>query len=179
MALPRLVSRTASTFLLGLALAFLPGRLGAQIQATTGVVRGTVTDSTGRPLSAATVSLRHIETNAERTLTTNDRGVYAATLLRVGNYEVSGRAVGYRESRRGPVAVGLGETVTLDFALAPQVVQLQELSVAAEPALDVTESASSTRLGVEAVEGLPNNGRNVFSYTTLTPNVAIVQGPDG
>src|SRR5207342_3529045 len=34
-------------------------------------------------------------------------------------------------------------------------------------------------LGVEAVEGLPNNGRNIFNYTTLTPNVAIVQGPDG
>jgi hypothetical protein len=32
---------------------------------------------------------------------------------------------------------------------------------------------------VEAVEGLPNNGRNIFNYTTLTPNVAIVQGPDG
>jgi hypothetical protein len=29
------------------------------------------------------------------------------------------------------------------------------------------------------VEGLPNNGRNIFNYTTLTPNVAIVQGPDG
>ncbi|HKH83807.1 MAG TPA: TonB-dependent receptor [Gemmatimonadales bacterium] len=179
MALPRLISRIASTFLLGLALAFMPVRLRAQAQATTGVVRGTVTDTTGRPLGAATVSLRHIETNAERTLTTNGQGVYAATLLRVGNYEVSGRAVGYRESRRGPIAVGLGETVTINFSLEPQVVQLQELSVAAEPALDVTESASSTRLGVEAVEGLPNNGRNVFSYTTLTPNVAIVQGPDG
>ncbi len=31
----------------------------------------------------------------------------------------------------------------------------------------------------EAVEGLPNNGRNIFNFTTLTPNVAIVQGPDG
>ncbi len=29
------------------------------------------------------------------------------------------------------------------------------------------------------MEGLPNNGRNIFNFTTLTPNVAIVQGPDG
>ena len=29
------------------------------------------------------------------------------------------------------------------------------------------------------MQGLPNNGRNIFNYTTLTPNVAIVQGPDG
>jgi len=45
--------------------------------------------------------------------------------------------------------------------------------------VDVTKSEGSTRLGAEAVEGVPNNGRNIFNYTTLTPNVAIVQGPDG
>src|SRR5919112_1237688 len=179
MALPCSLARFSLTVLLGLTFATLPGRLQAQAQATTGVVRGSVTDSAGQPISGATVTLRHTETNAERSLTTNDRGVYAATLLRVGNYDVTGRAVGYRESRRGAVAVGLGETVTLTFSLAPQVVQLQELTVEAEPTLDVSESASPTRLGVEAVEGLPNNGRNVFNFTTLTPNVAVVQGPDG
>ena len=75
--------------------------------------------------------------------------------------------------------VTLGETVEINFALAPQVVQLQELTVSAEPAPDVTQSESATRLSVEAVEGLPNNGRNIFNFTTLTPNVATVQGPDG
>ncbi len=179
MALPRPLSGSVRALLLGAVFATLPASVHAQAQATTGVVRGTVSDSTGQPIAGATVTLRHVETNASRSLTTNDRGVYAATLLRVGNYDVSGRALGFRESRRGPVAVGLGETVTLNFALSPQVVQLQELTVEAEPTLDVSESASATRLGVEAVEGLPNNGRNVFNFTTLTPNVAIVQGPDG
>ncbi|MGH7510685.1 MAG: TonB-dependent receptor [Gemmatimonadales bacterium] len=161
-------------------MAFLaPAALQAQAQATTGVTRGVVTDSLGEPLAGATVTLRNLETNAERSLTTNQRGVYAATLLRVGRYNVSARAVGYREASRSNISVGLGETVELDFELAPQVVQLQEITVAAEPTLDVAQSASATRLGVEAVEGLPNNGRNVFNFTTLTPNVAIVQGPDG
>jgi hypothetical protein len=74
----------------------------------------------------------------------------------------------------------LGETVELNFELAPQVVQLQELTATApEPPVDVTRSESATRLSAEAVEGLPNNGRNIFNYTTLTPNVATVQGPDG
>jgi hypothetical protein len=157
----------------------LPSSLAAQAQATTGVTRGTVTDSIGQPLAGATVTLRNRETNAERSLITNHRGVYAATLLRVGTYDVSARAVGYREASRSNIEVGLGETVELNFALAPQVVQLQEVTVTAEPVVDVSQSASATRLGVEAVEGLPNNGRNVFNFTTLTPNVAIVQGPDG
>ena len=155
----------------------VPTTLRAQAQASTGVVRGTVTDSTGRPLNDARVSLRHLETNAERTLTTNGAGVYVATLLRVGLYDIRARALGFREARRDSVPVRLGETVERSFALAPQVVQLEELTVAApEPTVDATSSESATRLNEAALEGLPNNGRNIFNYTTLTPNVATVQG---
>jgi hypothetical protein len=157
-----------------------PAALQAQAQATTGVIRGTVADSAGSPISGAVVTLRHHETNARRTLTTNASGVYVATLLRVGGYDVAARALGFREARRDSVALRLGETIEENFALAPQPVQLQELLVSApEPPVDVTRSVSATRLGVEAVEGLPNNGRNIFNFTTLTPNVATVQGPDG
>jgi hypothetical protein len=178
MPLPRLLRSTLA--LLGLALAAVPGRLAAQAQATTGVIRGTITDSAGGgPLVGATVTLRNAETNAERTLTTNERGVYVATLLRVGTYEVSSRALGFVAAKKSNLILRLGETLDVPFALVPQAVQLQELSVSAEPLIDVTSSESATRLGVAAVEGLPNNGRNIFNFTTLTPNVAIVQGPDG
>ena len=179
MLLPRVLRATwqfsAVAFLLA-----APATLHAQAQATTGVIRGTVSDSTGQPLSGAVVTLRNVETNADRSLTTNDRGVYVGTLLRVGTYDVAARALGFTEARRSGVQLRLGETVDISFALAPQAVQLEEITVAAaEPTVDVTMSESATRLGVEAVEGLPNNGRNIFNFTTLTPNVAIVQGPDG
>jgi hypothetical protein len=174
-----LFRRTRSVLLFALPMA-IPTLLQAQAQASTGVIRGTVTDSAGRPLDDATVTVRHLATNAERTLNTNSSGVYVATLLRVGTYDIRARALGFREARRDSVAVGLGEAVERNFRLEPQVVQLEELTVStAEPPVDVTSSESATRLGAEAVEGLPNNGRNIFNYTTLTPNVAVVQGPDG
>ena len=173
------LSRLTRPFLLLALPLAIPHLLQAQAQASTGIIRGTVTDSAGRPLENAVVTLRHSATNAERTLNTNTSGVYVATLLRVGTYDLRARAVGFQEDRRDSVAVGLGETVEQNFSLAPQVVQLQELTVSAEPVVDVTSSESATRLGAEAVQGLPNNGRNVFNYTTLTPNVAVVQGPDG
>ncbi len=170
----------AVLLLLGLTLATTPAALHAQAQATTGVIRGTITDSAGGALAGASVTLRNVETNAERVLTTNERGVYVGTLLRVGTYDVTARALGFQEAKRTGLGLRLGETLEESFALAPQAVQLQEITVAAaEPAVDATQSESSTRLGVEAVEGLPNNGRNIFNFTTLTPNVAIVQGPDG
>src|SRR3954464_1146546 len=180
MGLPRLEVHRARLLLPLVLLLLIPTHLRAQAQASTGVIRGIVTDSAGRPLDNATVSLRHLSTNAERTLTTNASGVYVATLLRVGQYNIRARALGFREKARDSVAVTLGESVEANFSLTPQAVQLEELTVAApEPELDVTKSESATHLGVEAVQGLPNNGRNIFNYTTLTPNVATVQGPDG
>src|SRR3954463_10313224 len=180
MGLPRLEVHRAGLLLPFVLLLLIPTHLRAQAQASTGVIRGTVTDSAGRPLDNATVSLRHLATNAQRTLTTNASGVYVATLLRVGQYDIRARALGFREKQRDTVAVTLGETVEANFSLTPQAVQLEELTVAApEPEVDVTKSESATHLGVEAVQGLPNNGRNIFNYTTLTPNVATVQGPDG
>jgi hypothetical protein len=180
MDLCRRLRRPAPYFLVASLLLAVPTLLRAQAQATTGVIRGTVSDSAGTPLAGAVVTLRHRETNAQRTLHTNASGVYVATLLRVGLYDIRARALGFREDRRDSVALRLGETVEDNFALAPQVVQLEELLVSApEPPVDATRSESATRLSVEAVEGLPNNGRNIFNFTTLTPNVATVQGPDG
>ena len=67
--------RVLPTLLAALALV-LPARLRAQAQATTGVIRGVVTDSTGAPLAGATVSLLNLETNALRQLVTNARGIF-------------------------------------------------------------------------------------------------------
>src|SRR4051812_46259707 len=88
--------RRSLTLLLSSLLLTIPAILQAQAQASTGVIRGTVNDSTGRPLNDATVTLRNRETNAERTLTTNASGVYVATLLRVGMYDLKARALGFR-----------------------------------------------------------------------------------
>ncbi|HEX6089562.1 MAG TPA: carboxypeptidase regulatory-like domain-containing protein [Gemmatimonadales bacterium] len=153
--------------------------LAAQAQATTAVVRGTVASEDGASIRGAAVTLRNVNTNFTRRVETNSSGVFVATLLPVGTYEVTARAVGFRPEARRGLVIRLGESAELDFRLQPQAVQVQDIAVVSDPPVDVTASQSATRLGVEAVEGLPNNGRNIFNFTTLTPNVAIVQGPDG
>src|SRR4051794_32431302 len=102
--------------LLGLAVALLPGSLAGQAQATTGVIRGTVEDTVGHPLAGASVTLRNAETNAERVPTTNESGVYVATLLRVGTYDVTTRALGFQEGRRSGLVLRLGETLEVPFS---------------------------------------------------------------
>src|SRR5215210_3537687 len=115
MDLSRRLRLTLPVVLFALSLA-LPLQLSGQAQATTGVIRGTVTDSSGAPISGAIVTLRNRETNAVRNLNTNASGVYVATLLRVGLYDLGARALGFQEDRRDSVALRLGETLEESFA---------------------------------------------------------------
>jgi len=152
-----------------LALVF-PVMLAAQSQATTGVIRGTVTDPSGTAVAGASVVLRETQTGFQRQVATNERGIFVAPLMPLGTYDVTARAVGFSEARRTGVRLGVGETVNLNLPLAA--VQLQAVVVeATQSVVEATKVENSTRL--------PNNGRNYLNLTLLTPNVAIVQGPDG
>src|SRR5712664_1544794 len=169
-----------SCLLIGAALVLFtsPAPLGAQGQATTGIIRGVVTDPNGAPVANASVILHEANTNFTRTLTTDAAGNFTGTLLPLGTYDVTARSVGYAEVKRTGIALGVGETVALRLPLAA--VTLAAVTVeATQPVVNVTQSAAATPLDAAAVTGLPNNGRNFLNLTLLTPNVAIVQGPDG
>src|SRR6266571_4847813 len=155
-----------------------PAPLVAQGQATTGIIRGVVTDPNGAPVANASVILHETQTNFTRTLTTDAGGNFTGTLLPLGTYDVTARSVGFAEVKRTGIALRVGETVDLRLSLAA--VTLAAVTVeATQPVVDVTKTETSTPLAAQVVTGLPNNGRNYLSLTLLTPNVAIVQGPDG
>ncbi len=169
-----------SSLVVGAALVLFgsPAPLSAQGQATTGIIRGVVTDPNGAPVANATVLLHEAQTNFTRTLTTDAAGNFTGTLLPLGTYDVTVRSVGYAEVKRTGIALGVGETVALRLPLAA--VTLAAVTVeATQPVVNVTQSAAATPLAEQVVGGLPNNGRNFINLTLLTPNVAIVQGPDG
>jgi hypothetical protein len=151
----------------------------AQSQATSGVIRGTVSSSAGEPMAGVTVTLRNLQTNIVRTTTTNEQGIFVAPLLPVGTYEVRARQVGAAEAKRDNVILRLGETLELPLQLGA--IQLEAIQVTGEatPLVDPARVEEVTRMTPTVVGGLPNNGRNFLNLTLLTPGVAVVQGPDG
>jgi carboxypeptidase family protein len=156
----------------------VPASLAAQSQATTGIIRGVVSDPNGAPVAGAHVVLHETGTNFQRTLTTDGAGNFTGTLLPLGTYDVTARAVGFAEVTQKGIQLRVGETVDLRLSLAA--VTLAAVTVeATQPVVDATKSESSTPLPAAVVDGLPNNGRNYLNLTLLTPNVGIVQGPDG
>ncbi len=158
----------------------VPSAALGQAQATSGIIRGTVLDNDGNAISGATVIVRNIETNQTRDVTTNRQGAYVAALLRVGTYEVTARFIGYQSERREGVAVSLGDASQVNFRLNASAVELEEITVvAANPELAISPVASKTDFSDQVIEAIPNDGRNLQNLVVLTPNVAVVQGPDG
>src|SRR2546425_1152969 len=80
-----------SCLLIGAALVLFtsPAPLGAQGQATSGIIRGVVTDPNGAPVANASVILHEANTNFTRTLTNGAAGNFTGTLLPLGTYELT------------------------------------------------------------------------------------------
>ncbi len=153
-------------------------RLQAQAQATTGIIRGVVVDPNGAPVGGAGVSFHETQTNFQRSVVVDEAGRFAAPLLPLGIYEVTARAIGFNPVTQKGIVLRVGQSVDLRLAVLP--ITLAAINVEATQVLiDPTKTETAHRLPVQAVAGLPNNGRNFINLTLLTPNVAIVQGPDG
>src|SRR5207253_10466256 len=157
----RMKRRAASTSLrfLFLAIAALtiflsPSLVNAQAQATTGVLRGTTTDSSGRPISAV-VTIRNTERNFTRSIKSTDQGIFVATLVPLGNYQVSARAVGYVPDNKSNIIVNVGQTVEVPLVMARAVTTLAGVTVLGQTVVEATKTAEATRLPAMVVSALP------------------------
>ena len=79
----------------------------AQSQAANGSIEGTVKDSSGGVLPGVTVTITNIDTGAERSVVTNESGLYRAPLLPLGTYRVVAELQGFKKYEEiGRQAVG-------------------------------------------------------------------------
>jgi hypothetical protein len=165
--------------LLGLtfALAFALGA-HAQTQITTGTVQGHVTDEQGAVVPGAAVEVRNVETNLSRTLTTDDDGRFVFLQLPPGRYTLTASKQGFATLEQEPFTLTVGQAATLDLAM--KVSQIGEkITVSAVQTVDTSNTQTTTTIEERAVSNLPVLGRKFEDLLTLTPNVSIVQGPDG
>ncbi|MFQ5529376.1 MAG: carboxypeptidase regulatory-like domain-containing protein, partial [Gemmatimonadota bacterium] len=154
--------------------------LAAQAQATTGIIRGIVRDPAGAGVGGAAVIMEQRETGFRAEVATTASGAFVRTLLPLGTYDVTAQALGqYGDERIEGLVLTVGSTLDLILEFKP--VALAEITVTGEqaPLVDPSDVTQAQRLSAEAVDGLPNNGRNFLEYTLLTPGVQVSEGPDG
>lgn len=142
--------------------------------AAQGVVAGTVTDATGRPLSGVLVL---IDGTSIRAATEN--GAFRAVNVPVGQRSITFRYIGFQPVTR-PVTVANGETARLDVRLSEAITSLTAIEVRGQVAGQASalnqQRTSSTITSVidnELVGRLPDP--NLAEALARVPGVAVVR----
>ncbi len=149
-----------------------------QVQSTTGTIQGDVTDAKGGGVPGAAVEIKNLSTNYSRTVTTDNDGHFVFLLLQPGNYRLTVTKQGFATTVEENISLTVGQAITLPIVLKVSSVS-ERVVVSALPAIETTKTESSTTLDELSVSSTPVLGRKFEDLLTLTPGVAITQGPDG
>src|SRR4051812_22592659 len=80
-----------------------------------GTITGTVKDPSGSTVPGAAVSIKNTDTSSERSLQTNESGIYVATFVPPGHYEITTSKEGFAKVVRQALTLQVGQTLTIDF----------------------------------------------------------------
>ena len=84
----------------------------AQSTAANGAIEGTILDTSGAVLPGVTVTITNVGTGAERSVTTNEKGLYRAPLLPLGKYRVVAELQGFKKFEQTDISLSVGQTAT-------------------------------------------------------------------
>src|SRR5579875_2422263 len=134
-------------------------------------ISGTVRDESGAALAAASVTIKNVETGAERKLVTDDSGRYAAPSIAIGRYEVSATKEGFSSQIKTGINLVVGQSTFIDLTLpvgqVRQVVTVEEKI----PPVSVSTQETSGLVNEKQVKDLPLNGRSYDQLITLNPAI--------
>ena len=159
-----------------LVLLLLPAQAEAQ---TNGLISGTVTDKSGAAVVGAKVVIASTGGNLTRTTETNGDGVYVASALPSGTYNIVVTAKGFQKFEAKGVVLDVAQKARLDVMLTVGAIT-EEVLVSGENVAQVDTQSSeigSTITGKQ-VQQLELNGRNFTQLVTLVPGVVNQTGQE-
>ena len=152
----------------------------AQAASARGSIGGTVTDPQGNAVAGAHVIVRNTDFTSSRNLTTNEDGVYNATMLTPGAYTVEVKAQGFTLKKPARVTLGVGSSIQVDIRLGVASVS-QGVTVTAHgqtvegntlpPAINKQAPEVSNTLAGLTVTYLPNRDRDFSQFGQLGAGV--------
>jgi hypothetical protein len=144
------------------------GPVHAQVTAS---IAGVVTDPSGAPIAAATVTTKNLETGALRNAMTDGTGRYLVLALPVGQYEVRATKAGFKEAVRSGIELAIGQEARVDLNLQVGAVATQVIVASDASIVSTTTSDISGLVGEHQIRDLPLNGRSFDLLVTLNPGV--------
>lgn len=135
-----------------------------------GSIGGKITDASGAIVAAATVTATNEESQASRSVVSNDKGEYTIANLAAGRYSVKAQANGFKDTVRTSVPVTANSITNADFVL--------EIGSVSE-VVSVSADVSSVEISSSQIQNLPISGRRALSLVLLQPGAVKVVTKSG
>jgi len=133
---------------------------------------GQVSDTSGGPVPAATVTAVQQSTNQTYATKSNASGVFSVDYVNPGQYKVTVEASGFSVQVYPDITLEAGQKLNLNVTLAVGSVHEQVTVAASQGLLDTTSAASGGVMDQAKVETLPtDNGRSVWASLEFTQGV--------
>src|SRR3954463_7928508 len=139
----------------------------------TGDIQGTVLDPSGAVVVGAKITITDKATGLTKSLSSDQRGEFAALQLSTGEYKVRIEKVGLRTVEQVAI-VRSAEKTRLDVSMAVGRVEELVSVESTAPALDVASAQVSSSLDAKTALELPNQGRNALAFATLSAGIVPV-----
>src|SRR6266852_3351943 len=167
---PQTLSALCSSVFLASMLLALATPLWAQKDA--GAIVGLVRDPSGAVVTGAKVTVEDVDRGIQLTLSTNNKGEYVASPLRIGRYSVTVEKEGFKKAVAGPVQVNIQDRVGVDMKLEPGMATEIVTVTGQRPQLETETSELGPVVDSRRINALPLNGRNYAQLALLGAGVA-------
>ncbi len=154
-----------------IALALSAGPAFAQSQAANGTIEGTVADTQGGVLPGVTVTVSNIDTGLQRSLVTNENGLYRALLLPIGNYRAVAELQGFKKVQYDNLKLSVGATAIVNITMEVGVVSETVEVTSQAPAVELGRIDVGHTMSELEVRNLPQVARNPYNFALAQPGV--------
>jgi carboxypeptidase family protein len=175
----RVLRFPSAAWLFVAALAILPAIQSAHGQGITGSMTGTVTDPSGAVVGGATVTVREVDTNAARTITTSEAGTFTVTQLPPGHYTVKVDRAGFKTYEQSGITLVIDQLAQINPQLSVGS-EAQNVEVnSTGPVIQTEDSSVGQVIDSQSIQNTPLNGRlSVMGLIALSPGVQGVGAQD-
>jgi len=144
----------------------------AQGVGSSGIIAGTVVDSSGAVMPGVTVSVVDTQTGLKRDVVTDIAGHYRVIGLSPSTYEVTAVIAGFATELHRNVGVAIGQTVVSDFRMSPSTVATAIEVMAEPPTIETERGSQANRIDQQYIADLPIDRRDYLTFTLLAPGVS-------
>ena len=144
----------------------------ARAQGTSASIQGSVIDDSG-PLPGATIVAKDTQSGFQHDAVTAVDGTFTLSGLRPGTYEITVTMAQFKPQSK-TLQVQVGQSVTANFKIAPDVLYTEQVQVIGNSRLVETRTSQiATTVTTEEVRYLPQNQRNFLNFAALAPGARV------